>query len=74
MTVLDRTGARLFVERLRLEWSPTSPVPVPGKRLLFRPVRDAGELVALMALALDGTLDAHGRDELTRMSPQEAAT
>ncbi|WP_406208891.1 GNAT family N-acetyltransferase [Streptomyces sp. NBC_01017] len=74
MTVLERTGARLFVERLRLEWSPTSPVPVPGKRLLFRPVRDAGELVALMALALDGTLDAHGRDELTRMSPQEAAT
>jgi ribosomal protein S18 acetylase RimI-like enzyme len=74
MTVLERTGARLFVERLRLEWTPTSPVPGPGKRLLFRPVRDAGELVALMALVLDGTLDAHGRAELTRMSPQEAAT
>ncbi|MFF5483489.1 GNAT family N-acetyltransferase [Streptomyces sp. NPDC012935] len=73
MTVLERTGARLFVERLRLEWSPTSPVPGPSRRLSFRPVRGAGELVTLMALVLDGTLDAHGRDDLTRRSAQEAA-
>ncbi|MGF0174142.1 GNAT family N-acetyltransferase [Streptomyces sp. Marseille-Q5077] len=74
MTVLERTGARLFVERLRLEWKPTSPVPGPSERLLFRPVQDAGELVALMAPVLDGTLDAHSRDDLTRMTAQEAAT
>ncbi|MFJ6843362.1 GNAT family N-acetyltransferase [Streptomyces griseoluteus] len=73
MTVLERTGARLFVERLRLEWRPESPVPIPTERLAFRPIRDAKELVALMALVLDGTLDAHGRDDLTRMSAQEAA-
>ncbi|MFJ2716485.1 GNAT family N-acetyltransferase [Streptomyces sp. NPDC087437] len=73
MTVLERTGARLFVERLRLEWRPGSPVPGPGGRLAFRPVHDAGELVALMTSVLDGTLDAHGRDDLTRMSAQEAA-
>ncbi|MFF4825346.1 GNAT family N-acetyltransferase [Streptomyces sp. NPDC001312] len=73
MTVLERTGARLFVERLRLEWRPESPVPEPGGRLAFRPVHDAGELVALMTSVLDGTLDAHGRDDLTRMSTHEAA-
>ncbi|MGA5321594.1 GNAT family N-acetyltransferase [Streptomyces seoulensis] len=73
MTVLERTGARLFVERLRLEWRPESPVPEPTGRLAFRPVRDAEELVALMTSVLDGTLDAHGRDDLTRMSTQEAA-
>ncbi|MFK8844082.1 GNAT family N-acetyltransferase [Streptomyces sp. Ac-502] len=73
MAVLERTGARLFVERLRLEWRPESPLPEPGKRLAFRPVHDAEELVALMVSALDGTLDAHGRDDLTRMSVREAA-
>ncbi|MFD4603543.1 GNAT family N-acetyltransferase [Streptomyces sp. NPDC058464] len=73
MTVLERTGARLFVERLRLEWRPESPVPKPTERLAFRPIRDARELVALMTSVLDGTLDAHGRDDLTRMSAQEAA-
>ncbi|MFH9244073.1 GNAT family N-acetyltransferase [Streptomyces lydicus] len=73
MAVLERTGARLFVERLRLEWRPESPVPEPSKRLAFRPVHDAKELVALMASVLDGTLDAHGRDDLTRMSVREAA-
>ncbi|MFD7313589.1 GNAT family N-acetyltransferase [Streptomyces sp. NPDC059883] len=73
MTALRRTGARFFVERLRLEWRPESPVPEPGGRLVFRPIQDAEELVSLMALALDGTLDAHGRDDLTRMSVHEAA-
>ncbi|WP_285488943.1 GNAT family N-acetyltransferase [Amycolatopsis taiwanensis] len=73
MTTLQWTGARLFVERLRLEWRPESPVPEPSGRLAFRPVHDAEELIALMALVLDGTLDAHSRDDLTRMSIQEAA-
>lgn len=73
MAVLERTGARLFVERLRLEWRPQSPVPEPSGRLVFRAVHDDEELVALMASVLDGTLDAHGRDDLTRMSVHEAA-
>jgi RimJ/RimL family protein N-acetyltransferase len=73
MAVLERTGARLFVERLRLEWRAESPVPEPGGRLAFRPVHGAGELVALMTSALDGTLDAHSREDLTRMSAHEAA-
>jgi len=73
MTILERTGARLFVERLRLEWRPGTPVPPPDGRLVFRPVQDDGELLNLMTRALHGTLDAHSRDELTRMSAGEAA-
>jgi RimJ/RimL family protein N-acetyltransferase len=73
MAALERLGARLFVERLRLEWRPGTPVPEPSGRLAFRPVGDAEELIALMAEVLDGTLDAHGRDDLTRMTAREAA-
>jgi RimJ/RimL family protein N-acetyltransferase len=73
MTALERTGARLFVERLRLEWRPGSPVPAPTGRLTFRPAGDPAELIGLMTEVLDGTLDAHGRADLTRMSPREAA-
>ncbi len=73
MAALERTGARLFVERLRLEWRPGSGVPEPSGRLAFRPVRDEAELVGLMTRVLEGTLDAHGRDDLTRMSAREAA-
>lgn len=74
MTILERAGARFFVERLRLEWRrQDSPVPEPGERLAFRSVHDVPELLALMTSVLDGTLDAHGRDDLTRMSAQEAA-
>ena len=40
------------------------------RRLAFRPVGYPGELIELMTLVLDGTLDAHSRDDLTRMTPQ----
>lgn len=73
MMVVERTGGRFFVERLRLEWRPESSIPEPSGRLVFRPVRDAEELVALMSSALDGTLDVHDRDDLTRLSAPEAA-
>lgn len=73
MAALEQTGARLFVERLRLEWRPGTPVPSPSGRLAFRQVRDTDEIVALMTRVLDGTLDAHSRADLTRMSPREAA-
>jgi RimJ/RimL family protein N-acetyltransferase len=71
--ILELTGAKVFVERLRLEWRPGTPVPAPSGRLSFRPVRDEGELIDLMTLVLDGTLDAHGRRDLTRMTAGEAA-
>lgn len=73
MVALERTGARLFVERLRFQWRPGTPIPEPRGRLMFRPVRDTEEILALMTLVLDGTLDAHSRDDLARMSAREAA-
>ena len=73
MGALERAGAKLFVERLRLEWRPGTPVAELSGRLTFRPVRSPGELIELMTLVLDGTLDAHSRDDLTRMTPGQAA-
>ena len=73
MSALEAVGAKLFVERLRLEWRPGTPIPELSGRLTFRPVRDAEELVEIMTLVLSGTLDAHSRDDLTRMSPGEVA-
>ncbi|MGW6415411.1 GNAT family N-acetyltransferase [Streptomyces sp. NPDC055055] len=72
--VLERTGARALVERLRLEWRPGTPVPEPTGRLEFRPVRDREDLVALMTPVMEGTLDAHGRADLASgLSVREAA-
>jgi RimJ/RimL family protein N-acetyltransferase len=73
MDVLERAGAKLFVERLRLQWDPGTPIPSPAGRLVFRRPRDAGELIDLMTLVLEGSLDAYSRDELTRMTPRECA-
>jgi RimJ/RimL family protein N-acetyltransferase len=70
---LERVGATLFVERLRLEWRPGTPIPELSGRLAFRPVRNPSELIDLMTLVLDGTLDAHSRDDLTRVTPSQAA-
>lgn len=73
MDAAGRTGARLVVERLRLERRPGSPIPDPTGRLAFRPVHNRDELIALMTLVMEGTLDAHSREDLTHMSPRQAA-
>ncbi|MEV6303383.1 GNAT family N-acetyltransferase [Actinoplanes sp. NPDC051861] len=73
MTTLTKAGARLFVERLRLEWRPGTPLPLPRGRLSFRPPHDGAELVDLMTQVLEGTLDAHSRADLGHMSAREAA-
>jgi RimJ/RimL family protein N-acetyltransferase len=73
MAALEHVGARLFVERLRFQWQPGTPVPRPRGRLAFRPVCDTGEILDLMTAVLDGTLDAHSRQDMTRMTAREAA-
>ncbi|MDE9364113.1 hypothetical protein PZ938_00700 [Luteipulveratus sp. YIM 133132] len=62
--VLESTGARLLVERLRLQWAPPSPLPRPDGRLVFRPVAGREDLLALMTPVMEGTLDAHGQADL----------
>jgi RimJ/RimL family protein N-acetyltransferase len=73
MAIVGRIGARLLVERLRFEWRPGITIAAPTGRVVFRPVEDDGELVDLMTLVMDGTLDAHSREELTRTSAREGA-
>ncbi|HYI21558.1 MAG TPA: GNAT family N-acetyltransferase [Candidatus Limnocylindrales bacterium] len=64
VAALESTGARLFVERLRLQWDAGTPVAPPTERLAFREPESREELVGLMTTVLEGTLDAHSRAEL----------
>lgn len=66
VAALERTGARPFVERLRLEWRAGTPLPEPSGRLEFRGT-DRAEMIGLMTAVLDGTLDAHSRADLARV-------
>lgn len=73
MAAIEQTGGRLFVERLRLEWRPGTPIPEPTGRLTFRPVDDQSQFIALLTTVLDGTLDAQDRADLARMTAEEVA-
>ncbi|MEU8699846.1 GNAT family N-acetyltransferase [Streptomyces sp. NPDC048680] len=72
--VMERTGARMLVERLRLEWRAGTPVPPGSGRLRFRPAAGREDLLALMAPVMEGTLDAHGQQDLASgLSARRAA-
>ncbi|MFB8208937.1 GNAT family N-acetyltransferase [Streptomyces sp. NPDC056010] len=72
--VMERTGARMLVERLRLEWRAGTPVPAASGRLRFRPVAGREDLLALMTPVMEGTLDAHGQQDLASgLTPRQAA-
>ncbi|MEU0302525.1 GNAT family N-acetyltransferase [Streptomyces sp. NPDC006175] len=72
--VMEASGARMLVERLRLEWRAGTPVPEDTGRLVFRRVTGREDLVALMAPVMEGTLDAHGQADLASgLSAREAA-
>jgi RimJ/RimL family protein N-acetyltransferase len=73
MAALERTGARPLVERLRFEWHPGTPIARSNKSVTFRQPLDNEEIVELMTIALDGTLDAHSQHDMAQMSPHEAA-
>ncbi|MEE1745368.1 MULTISPECIES: GNAT family N-acetyltransferase [unclassified Streptomyces] len=72
--VMERSGARMLVERLRLEWRRGTAVPADSGRLRFRQVEGREDLLALMAPVMEGTLDAHGQADLASgLSAREAA-
>ncbi|MFG2041023.1 GNAT family N-acetyltransferase [Dactylosporangium sp. NPDC048998] len=73
MAALERLGARLLVERLRLEWRPGTPIPADPGRLRFREFGGNAEALDLMTEALEGTLDAHSRTDLARRPAREVA-
>lgn len=69
----EATGARMLVERLRLEWRAGTPVPEDSGRLVFRPVTGREDLLALMTPVMEGTLDAHGQEDLASGLDHRAA-
>ncbi|MFD5187715.1 GNAT family N-acetyltransferase [Streptomyces sp. NPDC058357] len=72
--VMERSGARMLVERLRLEWRRGTPVPADSGRLRFRQVGSREDLLALMTPVMEGTLDAHGQADLASgLGAREAA-
>ncbi|MCQ1582099.1 GNAT family N-acetyltransferase [Streptomyces parvus] len=74
ITAAEATGARMLVERLRLEWRAGTPVPEDSGRLVFRPVTGREDLLALMTPVMEGTLDAHGQEDLASgLDPRAAA-
>ncbi|KAF2420872.1 GNAT family N-acetyltransferase [Microbacterium sp. B35-30] len=73
MALLEASGARFVVERLRLQWEPKAGIPTPDPRLDFRAFEDDDEVLDLTTRALTGTLDAHSRGELGHATPQEVA-
>ena len=74
MNILQQSGARLLVERLGFEWRREMAIAEPSERLFFRPLRNTDEILALMTLTLDDTLDAHSKSDLDRMTASEVAT
>jgi RimJ/RimL family protein N-acetyltransferase len=72
-TALESEGARVLVERRRLEWRPGTPIAPPTGRLRFRPIVGPDELIDLMTRVLDGTLDVHSQADLKRQTPRAVA-
>ncbi|WP_406505846.1 GNAT family N-acetyltransferase [Streptomyces sp. NBC_00212] len=73
LNIVAASGATPLVERLRLEWRPGTPLPAASTRLTFRPATDREELISLMTLVVEGSLDEHTREELLTMTPRESA-
>ncbi|MGW8327651.1 GNAT family N-acetyltransferase [Streptomyces sp. NPDC055808] len=73
LNIMAASGATPLVERLRLEWRPGTPLAEPSTRLRFRPATDREELISLMALVVEGSLDEHTREELLTMTPRQSA-
>jgi hypothetical protein len=65
-------GLTDVVERLRYEWTPTSGVPAPSGRLVFRPASDQ-EFLALFRRVAVGSLDVVTQRDLEVMDADSQA-
>src|SRR5262245_55474892 len=54
-------GFALTLERVRVEWTPASPLPAPAQHITFRTLQEVGDeaFIATMARVSEGTLDSH---------------
>jgi RimJ/RimL family protein N-acetyltransferase len=68
----ERIGLTVFVERFGYTWEPADGIPERGVRLDYRAGTDE-EFVAAIVATFPGTLDAHHREQLGRLSPREVA-
>jgi RimJ/RimL family protein N-acetyltransferase len=75
ITALSRFGFTLTLERVRIEWTPASPLPTPSHHLTFRTLEDVGEeaFIAAMARVSEGTLDSHTQRRCAEIGAQAEA-
>ncbi|MFG1665138.1 GNAT family N-acetyltransferase [Streptomyces sp. Y7] len=73
MEVVQRTGGKIFVERLRYRWTSSTPLPPQPGRLTFRTVRSDEEAIDLLTRILPGTLDAYSQADVARSSTADYA-
>jgi RimJ/RimL family protein N-acetyltransferase len=71
--LVERTGGKTFVERLRYRWTSSTPVPSHRGSLTFRPVSTDGEAIDLLTRILPGTLDAYSQADVARSSANDYA-
>ncbi|WP_328427342.1 GNAT family N-acetyltransferase [Streptomyces sp. NBC_00443] len=71
--VVERTGGKIFVERLRYRWTSSTPVPSHRGSLTFRPVSSDEEAIDLLTRILPGTLDAYSQADVARSSANDYA-
>ncbi|HLM65818.1 MAG TPA: GNAT family N-acetyltransferase [Acidimicrobiales bacterium] len=66
-------GLDVFVERLRVEWAPPTPVRPASGRLRFSPADDDAVLLDVLERVNLDTLDAYTRRDVAREGPAAAA-
>ncbi|MGW2964875.1 hypothetical protein ACWDGI_41370 [Streptomyces sp. NPDC001220] len=73
MEVVERTGGKIFVQRLRYRWTSSTPMPSHRGSLTLRPVSTDEEAIDLLTRILPGTLDAYSQADVARSSANDYA-
>jgi RimJ/RimL family protein N-acetyltransferase len=73
ITVAERAGMRLLVERLHYTWTPADGLPDRPGRLVFRPEPDDDAILRILSQIVEGSLDAHEARIAEQEGPEAAA-